>query len=98
MEGIFNPKYSGDQINDEAKTSEESYKGGVDGEIDSGRERREWRSDSTKVECVIWCGRIPFCHLVVGVVGLIVTGVWGGSEVWRRQSRRLWPDTSWHSK
>ena len=40
MEGVFNPKYSGDAINDEAKTSEESHKGGVGGERDSGRERR----------------------------------------------------------
>ena len=40
LEGIFNPKDSGDQMNDKAKNFEESHKGFFDGEIYSGRDRR----------------------------------------------------------
>ena len=40
MEGIFNIKDSGDQIDDEAETSDEGYKGDINGERDSGMERR----------------------------------------------------------
>ena len=43
LEGIFNQKDSGEKINDEAKTSEEGYKGGVDGETYPVRDRRECR-------------------------------------------------------
>ena len=75
-------------MDDKAETSEECYKGGVDKERDSGRERRECRLYHTKGTCVIYCGKMPFWHLVVGDVGLRVTGIWGVSEVWRLQSRR----------
>ena len=61
-----------------------------------GRERREWRSDRTKGACVIWCGIMPFWHLVAGAVGLRVTGIWGVSDVWRRQSGIWCPDTPFH--
>ena len=71
----------GNQMNDEAETSEEGYKGDVDGERDSGREIRECRLDVTNRTCVIWCGKIPFWNLVVGAFGLRVTGVWGVREV-----------------
>ena len=47
-------------MNDEVKTSEESHKGDFDGEIDYGRDRREWGSDSTKGTYVIWCERMLF--------------------------------------
>ena len=60
LEGILNTKDSGDQMNKEAKTSEESYKWDVYGKRDSIRERRKWISDRTKGACVIWCGRMPF--------------------------------------
>ena len=45
---------------------------------------------------LVWI--IPFWNLVIGAVGLRVTGIWGGSEVWRRHSRRWWPDIPWHNK
>ena len=99
MEDIFNPIYLGDQMNYEAKTSERIHKGGVSGERDSGRERRECMSDCTKGACFIWCGRIPFWHLVVVTVGLRVTGIWGGwVEVCRLQSIIWLPDTPWHNE
>ena len=82
-EGISNTKESGGAINDEAKTSEENHKGDVIGERYLVREKREWRSDHTKGTYVIWCGRMPFYHLVVGEVGLRVTWIWGGSDMWR---------------
>ena len=50
----MNTKDAGKQMNDEAETYEEGYKGGVDREQYSGRERREWISDDTKGTCVIW--------------------------------------------
>ena len=80
-------------MNDKDKTSEEVYNGDVDGERYSRRERSECRSDHTKGTCVIWCGKIPFLHLFVGAVGLRVIGIWGGSEVWRCQSRKWRPKT-----
>ena len=58
LEGISDPKYSGDAMNGEVKTSEKNHKGDVGGERDSGRERRECISDRTNGTCVIWCGRI----------------------------------------
>ena len=76
---ISNPKDYGDAMNDEAKTSEENHKGDFVGKRDSGRERREWTSERTKGTCVICCGRIPFWNLAVGVVGLSVILIWGGS-------------------
>ena len=94
----MNIKDSGDQIYEEVETSEEGYKGCVYGERYPGRERRECISYHTKGTCVIWCGKIPFFHLVVRPVGLIVTVIWGGSEVWRLQSRRWWPYTLWYNK
>ena len=45
MEGISDTKDSGDATNDEAKTSEENHKGDVGGKRDSGKERKEWKSD-----------------------------------------------------
>ena len=41
---------------------------------------------------------MPLWHLLVGDVGLRVTGIWGESEVWRHQSIRWWPDTPWYNK
>ena len=40
-------------MNDKDKTSEEGFKGDVDGEIYPGRERRQWISDHTKGTHVI---------------------------------------------
>ena len=77
----------------EVETYEESYKKDVYGEIDSGSERRDWRSCHTKGTCVIWCGKNPFWRLIFGSVGLRVTWIWGGSEVWSRPSRICCPDT-----
>ena len=77
---------------------EENHKRDVSGKRDLERDIREWTPDRTKGACVIWCGRITFWHLVVGVVGLKVTGIWGGIEVWRHQSRRWWPDTPWNNE
>ena len=98
LEGIFNIKDLCDQMNNEVKTSEESHKEDVDGEIDSGRDRRECISDCTKGTCVIWCERMKFWNLVVGTVGLRVTEIWGRSEVWKRQSRKWWAYTPWNNE
>ena len=73
MEGISNTKRFGDSMNDEAKTSEENNKEDVGAKRDSGRERREWTLNQTKEKCVIWCGRMPFWHLVAGAIGLRIT-------------------------
>ena len=88
----------GVKIDDEGESSEESYTGDVNGERDSWSDRWEWMSDETKVTCVIWCGKMLFWHLVIRAVGLRVTCIWGGSEVWRSQFRKWWPDTPWYKK
>ena len=77
MEGISNPKDSGDAMNDEVKTSEENNTGDIGGERYLEREKKDWRSDRKKGTCVIWCGKIPFGQLVVGAVGLRETWIWG---------------------
>ena len=97
MEGIFNIKDSGDQIDDKAETYEEGYKGGINRKRYSVRERTECRSGHKKGTCVIWCVNMPFWYLVIGAVGLRVTGIWGQSEMWRRQSRRWWTYTPCHN-
>ena len=35
-----------------------------------GIDRREWATGDVQVTCFIWCGNIPFCHMVSGVLGL----------------------------
>ena len=82
--GILNVKGSGDQIDDGGETSEEFYKGRVEGEIYYGKDIMECRSDYINGTCVIWCWKIPFWYLVDGDVVLKVTGIWGGSELLRR--------------
>ena len=95
LEGIFNIKDLCDQMNNEVKTSEEIQKEDVDGEIDSGRDRRECISDRTKGTCVIWCERMKFWNLVVRTAGSRITEIWEGSEVWKSQSRKWWADIPW---
>ena len=34
----------------------------------------------------------------MGAVGLRVTGIWGDSEAWKRQTRIFLPDTQWNNK
>ena len=46
--------------------------------------------DNIRVKCVIWCVNMPFWNLVMGAIGPIVTGIWGDSEAWKRQTRRWW--------
>ena len=65
----------GEQIDDEGETSEEVYKRDIDGERYSGRERKEWVPDPKKGTCVIWCRKIKLWHLVIGALGLRVTGI-----------------------
>ena len=40
---------------------------------------------------------MPLWHLVIGVVGLRVIWIWGGVEVWRRQSIIWWNNTPWNN-
>ena len=45
--------------------------------------------------CVIWSKGFPFWHLVNGVVGLKLEGVWVEGGKWRRQDKIWWPECSW---
>ena len=58
-------------------------------------ERREWTAGYLSKTYVIWCKEFPFWHLVTGVIGLRVEGIWGEDKIWRRQAHIWWPGTKW---
>ena len=41
---------------------------------------------------------MKFWNLVVRTAGSRITEIWGGSEVWKRQSRKWWADTPWNNE
>ena len=74
------------------KTSEEVCQDILHVWIEPGKERRGCNSDDTNRSCVTWCGNNPFWNLVMGSVGLRVTGIWGESWAWKSHNRRCWTD------
>ena len=49
----------------------------------------------TQGNCVVWRKGFPFCHLVTGVLGFNVDGIWVEVGKWRRHAKIWWPEFPW---
>ena len=47
--------------------------------------KEKWTKGGTNGTCVIWSKVFPFWHLLTGVVGLKLSGIWGEGGMWRCQ-------------